>query len=397
MDNRLDSVGGRIPAAPDMLGANHTGMRERNERLVLTLLRQRGPLSKSDIARATGLSAQTVSVIMRALEGEGLLIKCEPVRGKVGQPSVPMDLAPDGAFFLGLKIGRRRTEMVLLDFVGTVRGKRVTRHDHPTPDESIDFAVTAAADLVAQMPPDSAARIAGLGIGLPSRLRDWATALHLDDMAMADWQERDIRAELSTRMPWPVILTNDASAACNAELVFGRKEKPSSFLYACMSFFIGGGVVLDGILLTGHKGNAGALASMPVPAIEGATQPLHTAASLATLESRLGGNVPWLWESTEGWNIPPDVLDPWLEEAAAGIAFTAVSAAALCELEAVVIDGWLPRDLRRQLCTATAAAIGRLDTRGIAVPEVIEGTIGCDARAMGAASLVLSSRFLLEA
>ena len=79
----------------------------RNERLVLSLLRRRGALARAEIARVTGLSAQTVSVITRKLEDEGLLLRQQPVRGKVGQPSVPMSLNPDGALFFGLKVGRR--------------------------------------------------------------------------------------------------------------------------------------------------------------------------------------------------------------------------------------------------------------------------------------------------
>src|SRR5210317_2074400 len=99
-------------------GSNQSGMRERNERLVLTILRRQGALPKAEIARITGLSAQTVSVIMRALEKDGLLERGEKVRGKVGQPSVPMRLAPEGALFFGLKVGRRSTELVLVNFNG---------------------------------------------------------------------------------------------------------------------------------------------------------------------------------------------------------------------------------------------------------------------------------------
>ena len=69
----------------------------------------------------TGLSAQTVSVIMRALEQEGLLLRGEPVRGRIGQPSVPMSLDADGAFFVGLKVGRRSADLTLIDFMGRVR------------------------------------------------------------------------------------------------------------------------------------------------------------------------------------------------------------------------------------------------------------------------------------
>ena len=54
-------------------GSNQSGMRAHNERLVLSLVRRDGALAKSDIARMTGLSAQTVSVIMRGLEADGLL------------------------------------------------------------------------------------------------------------------------------------------------------------------------------------------------------------------------------------------------------------------------------------------------------------------------------------
>ena len=67
-------------------GTNQAGMREQNERLVLSLVRRHGALAKSEIARMTGLSAQTVSVIMRHLEADRLLRRGEPQRGRVGQP-----------------------------------------------------------------------------------------------------------------------------------------------------------------------------------------------------------------------------------------------------------------------------------------------------------------------
>ena len=75
-------------------GTNQSGMRDHNERLVLSLVRRHGSLAKSDIARMTRLSAQTVSVIMRELEDDGLLLREEPVRGKIGQPSIPMSPTP---------------------------------------------------------------------------------------------------------------------------------------------------------------------------------------------------------------------------------------------------------------------------------------------------------------
>ena len=56
-------------------GSNHVGMRQFNERVVLQAIRLNGSLPKAEIARRTGLSAQTVSVIVRQLEGDGLLVR----------------------------------------------------------------------------------------------------------------------------------------------------------------------------------------------------------------------------------------------------------------------------------------------------------------------------------
>ncbi|MEO0678716.1 MAG: winged helix-turn-helix transcriptional regulator, partial [Pseudomonadota bacterium] len=130
-------------------GSNQTGMRQRNERLVLSLLRRLGPLPKAEIARKTGLSAQTVSVIMRALEKDGLLEKGEKLRGKVGQPSVPMRLAPNGALFLGLKVGRRSAEMILVNFVGEELGHVTRAYSYPTPEATLAFARAAVDEICA--------------------------------------------------------------------------------------------------------------------------------------------------------------------------------------------------------------------------------------------------------
>lgn len=73
-------------------GTNQSGVKLYNERLVLSLIRSGGSLSKVDVARISGLSVQTTTVIMNQLESDGLLLRGEPQRGRIGQPSVPMQL-----------------------------------------------------------------------------------------------------------------------------------------------------------------------------------------------------------------------------------------------------------------------------------------------------------------
>jgi len=398
-DMKQGTAGIGAAKAEVVRGSNQSAMRAHNERLVLTLIRQKGPLAKAEIARLTGLSAQTVSVIMRALEADGLLAKGEPVRGKVGQPSVPMGLVPDGAFFFGLKVGRRSLDLILTDFLGNVQGRVHLTHRYPAPDGVVRFANDAIGQLLDQLTPGQRDRVAGLGIAIPFRLWDWARALGVKPADMAGWRDRDIAGEIAANWDFPIYLQNDASAACGAELVFGRQDRPPNFLYFFIGFFIGGGLVLDNVLYTGRTGNAAALGSLPVGVRGGKLQQLVDVASLATLEQELraaGAEAGLIWESPKSWSLPPGVLERWIDGAAEGMAYAIASSACLIDFDCVLIDGWLPGAVRAEIVARTRARLAAMQVAGIDRPAIREGTIGSDARALGAASLPLSERFLVD-
>jgi predicted NBD/HSP70 family sugar kinase len=381
-------------------GTNQSGMRDHNERAVLSLVRRHGSLSKSDISRMTSLSAQTASVIMRQLEKDGLLERGEPQRGKIGQPSIPMSLNPDGAYFLGLKIGRRSAELVLIDFLGKVRAMAQLSYDYPTPDNTIGFAREAIDTARGKLTKAQDARIAGLGIAIPFELWNWTENVGAPSTAMEDWRQRDIRAELQSLYGFPVYLQNDASSACGAELVFGKIGALRDFIYFYIGAFAGGGIVLNGRLHVGQTGNAGALGSMPVPGPNQAPVQLIDIASLAVLERHIKAeskDAAYLWSSPEDWDGQSPDHTKWLEGAGRGLAYAIVSAAAVIDFEAAIIDGWMPQAVRKQLVEATRSAMAAIDVEGLQVPAIREGTVGIHARALGGASLPLSERFLAGA
>lgn len=385
--------------ATTVRGSNQSGMRAHNERLVLSLIRQMGPQPKAEVARLTKLSAQTVSVIMRALEADGLLEKGEPVRGKVGQPSVPMNLAPEGAFFMGLKVGRRSLDLVLTDFLGRVKTRVHLTHKYPTPDRVVRFAKDGIAQALDQLNPKQRKRVAGLGIAIPFRLWDWAKPLGVTSSEMEAWRDRDVADEIAEGLDFPVYLQNDASAACGAELVFGNQDRPVDFLYFFIGFFVGGGLVMDNALYTGRTGNAAALGSIPIGKKGGRVQQLVDAASLAELERALnaaGENGTEIWESPKTWSIPDRYVEDWLNAAAEGLAYAIASATCIIDFECVMIDGWLPDQVRSSLVKKVSGYLEENRIPGIDVPDIREGTIGSDARSLGAASLPLSNRFLVD-
>ena len=387
-----DGVGG-------LRGSNLRGVRAHNERLVLSLLRSRGEMTKAELTRLTGLSAQTVSVIMRALEDDGLICRGQPLRGRIGQPSVPLGLAREGAFSLGLKVGHRSLDLVLVDFLGGIRTRVTERHHYPTPDAVVRFANSAVADILSQIGAEERARIAGLGIAMPFQIWDWWRTLGVPEEALIGWRERNIGAEIGAATGFPVYVQNDATAACGAELLFGQGRTPRDFLYFYVGYFIGGGIVLNGSLVPGRTGNAGAIGSMPVPDGRGGQAVLLDIASLSVLERTLGAAdqaADRLWDTPSEWHFPQALVEAWADAAARAIAAASAAAAAVYDFEACLVDGWMPVRIRTLLVERVRVHLAEVPASGIRLPLIEAGTIGAHARSLGAASLPLSARFLLD-
>ena len=80
-------------------GMNALSIRSYNKRLVLSLLLQNNGISRMEIGQKTGLSTQTVSVLVRCLEQEGLVEKGKAIKGRIGPPTIPLSLKPIRCLF----------------------------------------------------------------------------------------------------------------------------------------------------------------------------------------------------------------------------------------------------------------------------------------------------------
>jgi predicted NBD/HSP70 family sugar kinase len=372
-------------------------IRNQNERLLLWTIHRHGPLPGSDMARLTGLSPQTVSVILRKLEHEGLVSKGAPQRGRVGKPSVPMGLTPDGLLSVGLKIGRRTADLMLIDFHGTVVMERHTTYRYPLPGPVFGFLRDGLSAFGATIGPDRQDRIAGIGIAAPFEIWNWPDALAAPRDEMQAWRGLEFAAEVAEFSDLPVFVQNDATAACRAEHVYGRGSEFSDYAYFYLGTFIGGGIVLNGAVFEGRHQNAGAFGSLPVPGPRGTRQLIETA-SIHLLESRLaeaGHDPQALWKQPQDWSAFAEQIDPWISEVARAVASAAVAACAVIDAEAVLIDGAFPADIRMRLVDRVERELRGLDMRGLVAPRVAAGTVGGNARVLGAASAPIFAQYLL--
>jgi len=392
--------------APPLLrprGSNHVGMRQFNERVVLQAVRLHGSVPKAELARLTGLSAQTIGLITTRLEDDGLLLRQPRVRGRIGQPSVPLALNPDGAFALGIKLGRRSTDCLLVDFTGQVRQRQTVNYDFP---DAATLLPTIAEQIHAiERGMDALApRLVGVGVAAPFNLGGWHKMLGLPQASSDRWNQIDLAAEVQAMTSTPVSFAKDTQAACVAELVAGRGRDLKSFLYLFVDTFVGGGVVINSHLHGGVHGNSGAVASLP----------LHLAASPLVGQSpqapeQLIGQAS-LWELEQRFQaagLAPDAAyddrastEPfmphtaqWIANAARALAHCAVGGTAFMDLDAVVIDGSFSRTMLSQLLAHTTLALDDYNWEGLWRPQLLAGDIGSDARALGGALLPLHENF----
>jgi predicted NBD/HSP70 family sugar kinase len=380
-------------------GVRPQGQRDHNERLILSTLQRAGPLPGSDLARLAGLSPQAVSVILRRLEGEGLVRRGEPVRGRVGKPRVPVGLDPDGVLSLGLKLGRRSSDLLLADFAGQVRGQVQFTYRWPVPEAILRFVQDGIAALTAGLPPAQVGRIAGVGVAQPFQIWIWHEALGATPEALSEWRDLDLAAEVGRATGLPVFVENDGTAACRAEHVFGRGREFRDFAYLFVGSFVGGGVVLDHSVFEGSSRNAGALGSLPARAPDGSERQLLDTASLYLLEDALGRHgIPTarMWAMPQDWSGFGAPLDAWVAATSAQLARAAATICAVIDFEAVLIDGAVPAEVRARLVEGARAELGLLDTRGLAPIRIEAGRVGGNARALGAATGPVFARHLLN-
>jgi predicted NBD/HSP70 family sugar kinase len=385
-------------------GSNSVQIRHFNERVILAALRRLGEASKADLARYAQLTNNAAGQIVRELEQQHLIKTLGKRSGSRGQPATLLTLNSDGAYAIGVTVGRRSLRALLVDFNGNVLERRAREQVWPLPADAIAFILESIDAFRATLPPPARRRIAGLGVAIPYNMGSWQKELGITPEALTAWRDFDLLAAIEPQLDLAVFVENDGTSAAAAELFRGHGRSIESFLYLFIGAAIGGGTVANGDFQRGMHGNAGDVGLMPVApstlpsAVPGPSRfdVLLSRASVNALLRHLNhrGYAVQTQHELEGClgGAAPAITE-WIEDCADALVVPILSAVRLLDVDTVIIDSDLPPALTDDLIAVTSEHLRRASPESRAAPRLVRGSIGSEAAAIGAAILPLHLNF----
>jgi len=228
---------------------------------ILALLRQRGPMTRAEISRATGIAKSSISLMVEQLATDRsvqiLRATSDNRSGSVkGRPGELVEIDPSSGAAIGIELGQNRMRGV----IGDLSHEILSEIEVPlVSNYSFDLALKTAQEMVSHLlsvTRITPSRIIGIGVGiaaviyLPAELE----AQESENETVLD--HRFVR-ELSEITGFTATLENSANLAAYAELLWGNGFGLRDFLYFKADDLIGGAVVISQEVITGSLGGTG--------------------------------------------------------------------------------------------------------------------------------------------
>ena len=236
-------------------------VREINEIKLLHVIRDRQPISRADLVKATGLRAGTVSVIVSRLLRAAVVYEGESAPSGGGRPVTYLQINAEKAYVVGISLGVHKTVYGISDFNGRILNQRSMRTEPDAPA----FLAKLGNEIAAQMKAGfQRASFAGVGVSVPGLVdRIHGCLVRSPNLG---WRDIPIRTILHSKLNLPVHVENDANAAALSEFWYGPSEVwgAHSMLFVLIVEGIGTGLILNGELYVGSRIGMGGFGHIPM-------------------------------------------------------------------------------------------------------------------------------------
>lgn len=245
-------------------GSNLSRLGDFNQTVVFDAIRRtQGGISRVELVAETGLTAQTVSNIVRRLLDQELIVETGRVQSAVrGKPRTLLRVEPSARFAVGVHVDPATLTYVLIDIEGRVRQYARRRTLEARRPEQV---IAAIADQVTQLIAAAGIEptaVLGLGVAAPGPL-DVVEGVLLQPPQLAGWEKVRLRADLHAATGLHVLVDKDVTAAATGER-WAQKGARHHYVFCYMGSGVGAGVVMDDVVLRGASNNIGEIGTILV-------------------------------------------------------------------------------------------------------------------------------------
>lgn len=225
-----------------------------NKQRILQRIRTGGPLSRAELAEATGLTRPTVSALVAELLAEGWVRELGPGESSGGRRPILLEFNPAARLAVGAELSAGHVRAALCDLEGRILARYKERVATADPAAALERVAAAVAAVAGQAPAGVPVVGVGFGVtGLVDRERGiWRGSPHFPG------PEQPAAERLTAATGLPVVVENDARCLALGEVHRGARLE-RSLVAIRVGVSIGAGLILDGQLYAGVDQGAGEL------------------------------------------------------------------------------------------------------------------------------------------
>jgi predicted NBD/HSP70 family sugar kinase len=234
-------------------------VRDINQTVFLHLIRECQPISRADIAKATGLRPGTVSAIVNRLIKEKLVYEGVEGPSSGGRPPKYLYVNAESAYVLAIDVGVSETLYAISDFNGRILMQRSVVTEG-SPETFLRSLAREINTLIQTQYPRAHFEAAGVSVpGLVDRAEG-----SLIVSPNLGWRQVPVRELLEAELGLPTFVENDANAAAFAELWYGPIDEMSTRTLLCVLVVegLGTGLIINGELHVGTRIGLGGFGHM---------------------------------------------------------------------------------------------------------------------------------------
>jgi glucokinase-like ROK family protein len=244
--------------------ADQALVRELNLSLVLRFIHNEAPVSRSQIAQATGLNKSTVSSLVEDLLQRQLVHETGTNSVGTGRPATLLETNPQAGGIIGIELGVDFITIALTDFTGNILWRQFADINSNDAQDKTIARILELTDKAIDVCKDHGLYLLGLGLSVPGTADSEKGVLVF--APNLQWRNVPFRKIFLDHIGLNIYVENDANAAAIAEHLFGVARQSDDFIFVVVGIGIGGGLFLNGNLYRGKNGFAGEVGHTPIVA-----------------------------------------------------------------------------------------------------------------------------------